>query len=295
MTVYNAEPYLAESIESVLAQSEPSWELIAVDDGSTDGSAAILARAADPRVRVVTLARNEGRTRALRHACAHARGDYIAVLDADDIAHPRRLERQREFLDRHPQVALVGSWAEQIDLHGNVIAYYKPPVDPEALHESLGWTNPLVHSSAMFRREAAVAAGGYPEHLVYAQDRGLLLALARRHEIAILGEFLCKLRITPGSMTRAGRYRAVIAREELALLEYAAVNLRLGRQSRRLNRHAIATTRAKLGIAHLRAGDVARGIAWIARAPLADPTVFWDNPLLARRLGRPPAFLEPRG
>ncbi|MFN0152124.1 MAG: glycosyltransferase family 2 protein [bacterium] len=292
MTVHNADAYVAASVESVLAQSEPSWELVAVDDGSTDASAAILAHYADPRVRVVTLARNTGRTPALRHACAKARGEYIAVLDADDIAHPERLAAQREFLDRHSDFALVGSWSEHIDVRGRVIARYKPPVDPEALHDSLGWTNPLVHSSAMFRRACAEEVGGYPEYLVYAQDRGLLLALARRHRIAMLDSFLCKMRIVPGSMTRAGRYRALIAREELSLLEYAAAHLKLGRESRRRNRRAIASTHAKLGVALARDGDLARGIASAFRAPLRDLSVLWDNPLFARWLGGSPAFLE---
>lgn len=292
MTFFDAEPYIAESVASVLAQSERSWELIAVDDGSTDGSAAIVARVGDARVRVVAFAPNVGRARALRRACGEARGEYIAVLDADDVAHPERLERQRAFLDGHPECALVGSWAQHIDVRGNVVAHYKPPVDPEALHESLGWTNPLVHSSAMFRRAAAEAVGGYPETLLYAQDRGLLLALARRDRIAMVGAFLCKMRIVPGSMTRSARYRAVIAREELILLEYAAAHLRLGRESLARNRHAIASARAKLGIAHLLAGDIARGIAGICRAPLDDATLLWDNPLLARWRGRAPAFLE---
>src|SRR3972149_9086486 len=98
MTIYNAEPYLRAAIDSLISQTFPDWELIAVENGSTDGSLSVLKDYADPRVRVFQQKKNIGRTPALRFAFDQARGDYVAVLDADDISSPDRLARQVAFL-----------------------------------------------------------------------------------------------------------------------------------------------------------------------------------------------------
>src|SRR3990172_57674 len=131
MTIYNAEPYLRAAIDSLISQTFPDWELIAVENGSTDKSMSVLKDYSDHRVRVFPLEKNIGRTPALRLAFEQARGDYIAVLDADDISAPDRFARQVEFLDQHTDVALVASWAQQIDEHGKVFDVFEPPANQE--------------------------------------------------------------------------------------------------------------------------------------------------------------------
>ena len=151
MTVFNAAPFVGTAIDSVLAQSYHDWELVIVDDGSTDGSTAILSTYQDPRIRVTLLAQNIGRTPALRRAFAMARGTYYAVLDADDVSRKDRLARQVEYLDGHPDVVLIGSWARYIDRQGSEFGYWQPPVDAQDLREFLGWANPIVHSALSLR------------------------------------------------------------------------------------------------------------------------------------------------
>src|SRR2546425_11594525 len=94
MSVCNAAPFIAEATESILGQSFGDFELLVIDDGSTDGSADIVAGYADPRVRIIRNGRNVGLTRSLNHGLAAARGELIARQDADDVARRERLARQ---------------------------------------------------------------------------------------------------------------------------------------------------------------------------------------------------------
>lgn len=286
MTIYNAAPYLSKSIESILAQTFGDWELVAVENGSTDNSSAILSEFSDPRMVVVKCSENIGRTPALRYAFDRSRGSYIAILDADDISHPHRLALQAEYLDRNPDVALVGSWAEHIDEHEAITAWFTPPVATEDIANSIGWTNPIVHSSAMFRREKAANVGGYPPELTYAQDFGLVIALAGNSKIAIIDQFLCKLRVLRSSMTRSQAYQIQAARETLYLLGRAERELKLNNFSRRLNHRAKAIATIRLGLAMLKSGAFLEGV-WMAIAgTFSDPTVIWNNGWVLRRLNR---------
>ncbi len=218
-----------------------------MDDGSTDGSAAVLAGYSDPRIKGFSFPKNIGRTPALRHAFGQASGEYVAVLDADDISHPERLKRQVEFLDSRPDVVLVGTWAERIDEQGRVIDHWQPPVKTEELYDRLGWLNPIVHSSAMYRKEAAEAAGGYPEQYSYAQDYALILSLAAKGRIAVIDEDLCRSRISPGRMTSSVKYRLTIASEELALMERAGKTITLSEEGRYMNRRTVAKCEMRYG------------------------------------------------
>ena len=131
MTIYNAGPYLKEAIDSIVAQTFDDWELIAIENGSLDESPAILTGYKDGRIRVFALPKNIGRTPALRYALQQAQGEYIAVLDADDVSHPERLKKQAAYLDQHLEVGLVGSWAEQINERNKVSGEYRPSAEAE--------------------------------------------------------------------------------------------------------------------------------------------------------------------
>jgi len=138
MTIYNAGPWLREAIESILAQTYVDWELIAIENGSTDESPAILASYKDSRIRLIGLHENMGRTPALRLAFDLARGEYIAILDADDLAERTRLQKQIAFMDTHGDVAVVGTWAVRIDSAGKEVGRWAPATDPAQLVTSWG-------------------------------------------------------------------------------------------------------------------------------------------------------------
>ena len=260
MTIYNAAPFLRESIDSIIAQSFPNWELIAIENGSTDGAPAILAGYKDPRIRVFVFPQNIGRTPALVFALSQARGEYIAIHDADDVAYPQRFSRQVEFLDNDPETVLVGSWYQLMDKKGRVFDTWEPPIDSNALYQCLGWRNPIGHSSAMFRQETAVIAGGYSEEYIYAQDFALVLALVRYGRLAVIGEHLCKLRIFSANMSNSSQHAGVSASEGLRLLKYAGETLSLSKKTRCMNRCSIAKFECRYGRANFFHGRIFLGL-----------------------------------
>ena len=191
MPVYNARRYLAEAVRSVLGQTLTDFELILVDDGSTDGSARVIdafARA-DDRVRLVRRP-NAGVTRSLNEGIALSRGRYVARMDADDRCLPFRLARQVEYLDAHPECVAVGSRVVLMDPHGSPLGRSGHATDHESIDRKLlthsGWA--MVHPTVMMRRQAVVDLGGYDERWVACEDHDLFLRLAERGRLANLAQ-----------------------------------------------------------------------------------------------------------
>ncbi|CAH1662244.1 Glyco_trans_2-like domain-containing protein [Hyphomicrobiales bacterium] len=200
--VHNAERYLAETLRSVLAQTFTDFELLAVDDLSTDDSPAILSHfaAADPRVRVLRRSgRSPGLAFALNFGLDEARGALIARLDADDIALPHRLERQVEWLSAHPDHAILGSFIEMMDSEGNPTGLHREPLGAAAvaLHSVVG--TPFAHPAVMMRREF-LEAHRLRYHEIPAQDYDLwarmLVCGAKGDNIP---EALVRYRVHPSS------------------------------------------------------------------------------------------------
>lgn len=188
MPVFNSETYLAEAVESVLSQTLNDLELVAVDDGSSDGSRAILERfvSADRRVRLVVNEQNQGISSALNRGWRAARAPYIARLDADDVAPRDRLSRQVRFLDAHPSVAVVGGTLITIDSHGRRISTRRFPASNRAIQAALLRYNCFSHPSVTMRRSALEAVGGYRFRRI--EDYDLWLRIAERFALANLAE-----------------------------------------------------------------------------------------------------------
>jgi glycosyltransferase involved in cell wall biosynthesis len=217
MSVHNGAPLVAEAVASILGQSDGDLELIVVDDGSTDATAELLAAVDDPRLRPQRQART-GLTRALNRALAVARGPLVARLDADDVALPERLARQRAFLAAHPEVGLLGTAAREEDPGGGPARVVQPPTADAALRRALIRTNPFVHSSVIVCRELLEQAGGYDERLAVAQDYDLWMRLAGFTRLANLSDVLV--------VRRLGAQRVSVEREEDRLRTEARVRWR---------------------------------------------------------------------
>lgn len=170
MSVYNGARFLKDSIDSILAQTFSDFELIIVNDGSTDGSAAILAQLVDPRVRVLVNETNIGLTASLNRGLDVSRGELIARQDADDLALPERLAAQVAFLDEHPEIGLIGTAYQVVDEAGRVIATHVQPRDEAILRWQLLFQNAFCHTSVMLRRKVIPAKHLYDANLAYAQD-----------------------------------------------------------------------------------------------------------------------------
>ena len=202
MPLFNALPYLAEAMESILSQTLRDIELIVVDDGSTDGSAALAMATArrDPRVRV--LLRPHAGVEAVNVGVAAARAKYIARMDADDIAISTRLERQAAFLDAQGDCVAVGSWLERTDPFGSPAGLQETPVDHETIDGALirgeGW--PIVQGTTMYRKSALRAAGGWRADFGWVEDLDLFLRLAEVGRLANIPEVLYRYRRHPKSV-----------------------------------------------------------------------------------------------
>ncbi len=266
MTIYNAGTYLRAAIDSLIGQTFLNWELIAIENGSSDDSFEILQSYSDSRIKIFKLEKNIGRTPALRYANDNAKGEFIAVLDADDVAYPDRLFRQVRFMDNNSNVALVGAWADYIDSQGKVIGSFKPPTDPVRLRDCLGWVNPIAHSSVMYRTNVANDLGGYPLDFVWGQDMALFLLIARDYPIVVLDEFLCKIRIQESNMTSDSTYSLIVALERLELFQMASRLIEFSKTGACLNRGAIAFSKIRLGFVDVCSGFRYRGFRRIFSA-----------------------------
>jgi hypothetical protein len=208
MPVYNGAAYLAETIESLQAQSMTDWELVAVDDCSQDGSWELLQRysASDGRIRPHRHERNRGHRVASNTAFELTRGRYVARTDQDDLSLPRRLELQAAYLDAHPTVGLLSSAYYRRAPGGRDVLRTPPIADPLAVRWRLLFDNLFCHSTLMFRREHVAGPGTY-RNAPAAYDYEICARLARRTAVAVLPEPLVVYRMhTTGlSSTAAGR------------------------------------------------------------------------------------------
>src|SRR5579862_9209527 len=172
MPAYNCERYLAAAVESILSQTFRDFEFVIIDDGSTDGSAQILDRfaASDKRVRVFHQ-QNTGYVIALQNGLKLCTGEYIARMDADDIALPTRFEKQYDYFLRNPKTALVGCDFFDIDENGDISGEGEYPyVTDRVIRWLLLLCNPMLHPGAMFRKRDILAVGGYRQEYYTAED-----------------------------------------------------------------------------------------------------------------------------
>lgn len=197
MPVHNAERFLVQAIESILTQTYRDFEFLIVDDGSTDRSLSILQRyaAKDSRIHLISRA-NTGHVIALNQLLEIAQGEYIARMDADDIALPERFQRQIEFLQQHPRVVCVGGWHDLIDHRGRLITCLPLPVSNDEIQQAaLAGHGSICHPCAMIRRSALLAVGGYNINMTPAEDLDLWLRLGELGQLANLPEPLLQYRI----------------------------------------------------------------------------------------------------
>lgn len=205
LPIYNAEPYLAQAIESVLNQTYTDFELLLLNDGSTDQSRQIAASYTDPRIRLLDNPHNLGLIATLNRGLAIARAPLIARQDADDIWEPQLLEYALDYLHAHPNVALVGARARLIDAQGQPITNSFMPymaLDNCAARWHLLFENPFSHSNVVYRRDLVWDTfGGYDASYPHIEDYALWSRIAQHAEVVILDAELSVVRKARGSVT----------------------------------------------------------------------------------------------
>jgi glycosyltransferase involved in cell wall biosynthesis len=197
MSVYNGEAHLAEAVESVLSQTFRDFELVVLDDGSTDRSLEIVRgyAAKDSRVRLIAR-ENRGLIASLNQLIDEARAPLLARMDADDRCHAERLAKQHAFLAAHPACGVVGSWTHRMGADGKVWpgSVYKFPVTPAEVRAAIGYRSILAHPTVMYRRDVVRQAHGYHPAFKHVEDFDLWLRIADITEISNIPEPLLMYR-----------------------------------------------------------------------------------------------------
>jgi glycosyltransferase involved in cell wall biosynthesis len=197
MPVYNGAAYLPAAVDSILAQSVGDFELIAIDDGSSDNSLDVLRRLAQRDARVHVISRpNTGIVQALNDGVSAARGEFIARMDSDDIALPHRFERQLEFLRCNSDCVAVGSAVLQIDSEGDPICVQPWALEHDEIDRMLmRGGGGLAHPTAMIRTSALLQVAAYRTEYEWVEDKDLWLRLAEVGRLANLAEPLLLYRL----------------------------------------------------------------------------------------------------
>ena len=224
MPVHNAERFVGEAVESILGQTLGDFEFLIIDDGSTDGSTRILTdyAARDRRIRL-TCRSNRGLVATLNELVDQARGEFIARMDADDIALPDRFLRQVDYLRSHPECVEVGSWVQVIDPEGDPLCIWFQEQEHEAidaLHLRGDQGAVLCHPSVMIRRSALLAVGKY-NGFTTGEDLDLHLRLAERGRLASLPQVLLKYRTHAHNRSKTAFCRQMAARDAWEMIRNA--------------------------------------------------------------------------
>ena len=194
MSAYNDERFIREAVESILNQTFKDFEVIIINDGSTDNTGEVLGSFKDERIKVINQD-NMGVSKSRNKAIELSKGEYVAMIDADDISLPKRLEKQVNFLDEHKDTGFVGTAAESIDEKGDVLYTIPCIEDNETIQKTLLEKNCFIHSSVMFRRKAFEKVSGYRNEIKYVEDYDLALRISEYYRIYNLKEILCKYRL----------------------------------------------------------------------------------------------------
>lgn len=203
MSVHNGLPDLKEAVDSILTQTFGDFEFLIFDDASNDGSHQMLAdyAAQDSRIRLVTNEGCIGLGASLARGVTMAQGTWIARADADDICLPHRLQTQYDFVQAHPDVDIVSSWALEINEHGDVTGERRVPLEHDNIARYI-WTCPIIHPAVFFKKEAILKAGSYGTER-RRQDYALWFrALKAGLRFANIGEPLIKYRFADSYFNR---------------------------------------------------------------------------------------------
>lgn len=193
MCVYNSETYLREAIESILNQSFKEFEFLIINDASIDRSLEIIKHYDNTRIKIIQNSENIGLTKSLNKGLKAAEGKYIARMDADDISHPQRLERQVKFMEEHPEVGICGTWFQLIGQQERII---KHPVDHQDILTFMFKNNGIGHPTAFIRKDLFIEQHlFYDENYTAAQDYDLWVRASQKIRLANIPEVLVKYRV----------------------------------------------------------------------------------------------------
>lgn len=200
INVYNGMPYLPETVESILAQTYTDFELLIINDGSTDGSRDYLANLSDPRIRIIDQ-ENQGCSAASNRAIEECRTPYLARMDADDIAHPERLALQLKFMEQHPEVGLMGAQTACMGDQAVGSSIMLPCTHEDIWKTLSSGFHAMAHPTLMMRTELIRQIGGYWSHRLADDDVDMMLRMGEITQLANHERTLLQYRVRQDSIS----------------------------------------------------------------------------------------------
>jgi glycosyltransferase involved in cell wall biosynthesis len=233
MPAYNTGKYIHEAISSVLQQTFTDFELLIINDGSTDNTLAVINTFTDARIRVINQD-NKGVANALNNGLNNARAPYIARFDADDVCYPNRLQVQYDFITAHSDYSIIGSACDYTDVNGEYVFTYQPAAYSNAEIQQLDYKIcPFIHSGVFYKKDVVLNAGGYNEHAYTFEDHFLWANILKNEKACNLQQSLIKVRWNPESITIDEKWRTNTFRKikynalnKLAITEAGGIKLR---------------------------------------------------------------------
>lgn len=222
MPAFNGEAYIEKAIQSVLNQSFTDFELLIINDGSTDGTLDIVRKFTDPRIRLIHNDGNKGLTFTRNRGIEEAKGQYIAILDCDDLAMPDRLKAQIAFLNSNPEIAMCGGQAITIDESGKQIGNLNVMAGDKNISPELVFHNTFINSTLMIKRSAMLESGGYRDYSP-AEDYELSYRISLHHPVANLNKVLVAYRLHGNNISKVQNEKIINA--ELRIIENIHTNL----------------------------------------------------------------------
>jgi hypothetical protein len=226
LPVYNAGPSLREAIQSILAQDEPDFEFLIIDDGSRDASPQVIRdhAARDSRIRSVFHQKNQGLAATLNEGLGEARSDLVVRMDQDDESLPHRIRTQIQFLESHPAVAVAGSFVYHMGKRPKYDRLIALPTGHEEIARALAQANCIYHPSVILRRDRILALGGYRREFKNAEDYDLWIRASKAYRLANIPVPLLRYRFSTNGMTLGKKWQQMFY-VQMALIARSAPGL----------------------------------------------------------------------
>jgi len=216
---YNGEKTIYQTIKSALAQTYKNYEILIIDDASTDNTINLIKKFNNKKIRLYRNHKNIGLGKSRILAQSKIRGEYVCILDQDDIWHKNKIKSQLKLFLNNKKVGLVATGYKLIDENNKIISLENTYYDKKNFINYLSFKNIFAHSTIMYRTKYAKSVGWYSNKLIYAQDYDLTLKILKKYEFRFLKNFLANIRVSLKSMTRSRIFQINTINEELIILK----------------------------------------------------------------------------
>ena len=248
LNCYNEERFIKRSIKSVVNQTFKNWELVVWDDASTDNTVKIIKQFKDKRIKLFRNKKNLGLGKSRIRAQKLLRGEYVAILDADDFFEKKKIQEQVQILNNHKNVGLTSTWTKIQDLNGNQVKKFESIKKNSEIKKNLIFVNSLPHSSIMYRTNLAKKVGWYSKLYNYAQDYDLTLKILKNSDFYLIKKNLTNCTTLGKNMSSVDKYKYIAIKETIHILNKNKKNYYLSDTEKTLFDKVIVISYLKLFI-----------------------------------------------